>query len=252
MDLGKLLDDLTIEEKIGQLWQIAPFFFINGLEKEVSGNITDLGLNQKKVFLAGSVLGIKNASEMIAVQKKYLEKSRHKIPLIFMADIIHGYETIFPVPLAIACSWNPSLAYQMARISAIEASTAGLHVTFSPMADVSRDPRWGRVVEGFGEDSYLTSIFAAEMVKGYQNINLKNNDSLISCIKHFAGYGASESGRDYNTVDVSRLALYGTYLPPYKKAIDAGAKMVMTAFNVVDGVPATVNQFLLKSILREQ
>ena len=155
MDIQKLLDSLTIEEKIGQMLQIAPFFFIREAEIEVSGHVYDLHLTKDQIFNAGSVLGIRNAEEMIKVQKLYLERNKHQIPLMFMADIIHGYETIFPVPLALSCSWNPRLAEEVARISALEAQTAGIHVTFSPMADLSRDPRWGRVVEGFGEDVEL-------------------------------------------------------------------------------------------------
>ncbi len=252
MDINKLLHKMTIEEKVGQLMQLAPFFFIKDLEIEVAGNVSDIGINQKKIFQSGSVLGIRNAKEMIEVQKRYLSKSRLQIPLIFMADIIHGYETIFPVPLAISSSWNPRLAYQMARVSAQEASSAGIHVTFSPMADLSRDPRWGRVVEGFGEDSYLSSIFVKQMVQGYQNNDISKPGNVASCVKHFAAYGAVEAGRDYNTVDVSRLFLHQYHLTGYKAAIDAGAKMIMTAFNLVDGVPSTVNSYLLRDVLRDQ
>ncbi len=252
MDVNKLLHKMTIEEKVGQLMQLAPFFFIKDLEIEVAGHVSDIGINQEKIFQSGSVLGIRNAKEMIEVQKRYLSQSRLQIPLIFMADIIHGYETIFPVPLALSCSWNPKLAYQMARVSATEASSAGIHVTFSPMADLSRDPRWGRVVEGFGEDAYLSSIFVKQMVLGYQNNDISKPGNVASCVKHFAAYGAVEAGRDYNTVDVSRLFLHQYHLSGYKTAIDAGAKMIMTAFNLVDGVPSTVNAYLLREVLRDQ
>ena len=252
MDLKALLKSLTFEEKIGQMLQIAPFFFIREAEIEVSGHVYDLHLNRDEIFHAGSVLGIKNAEEMINVQKLYLERSRHKIPLMFMADIIHGYETIFPVPLALSCSWNPDLAYESARISAIEAQTAGIHVTFSPMADLSRDPRWGRVVEGFGEDITLIKAFARKTVEGFQQKDIREEGSLASCVKHFAGYGAPIGGLDYNTVDLSRLSLYQHYLPAYEEAIKAGAKMIMTSFNTLDGIPATVNSFLLKDILRDE
>jgi beta-glucosidase len=252
VDLKKLLKSLTIEEKIGQTLQIAPFFFNRDSEVEIFGNKTNTYLTQEEIFYAGSVLGIGSAEEMIQTQKKYLSKSRHKIPLLFMADIIHGYVTIFPVPIALGCSFNPKLAYEMARISAKEAQTAGIHVTFSPMADLTRDPRWGRVVEGFGEDPYLLQEFIQEIVKGYQGSNLKDEGVLASCVKHFAAYGAAEQGRDYNTVDLSRLSLYQNYLPAYKKAIDSNARLVMTAFNVVDGIPATVNKFLLRDVLRDQ
>ena len=251
MDIKNVLDTLTIEEKIGQLLQLAPFSFISDIEVEVSGHLKDLDLTHDKVFSAGSVLGIHNALEMMAVQKKYLSKSRHKIPLIFMADIIHGYETIFPVPLALSTSWQPKLAFDVARVSAIEASAAGIHVTFSPMADLSRDPRWGRVIEGFGEDSYLSAQFTAAMVKGYQQEDISKDGNIASCVKHFAAYGLAEGGRDYNTVDVSRLYLHNTYLKGYKAAIDAGAKLIMTSFNVLDGIPATINRYLLRDVLRD-
>lgn len=251
MDINLLLKKLTIEEKIGQLLQLSPFHFIRDIEVEVFGHLKELGLTEKKVFSAGSVLGIHNAAEMISVQEKYLRKSTHQIPLVFMADIIHGYETIFPVPLALSTSWNPKLAFDMARVSAIEASTAGIHVTFSPMADLSRDPRWGRVVEGFGEDPYLNALFTKEMVKGYQQDDISQNGNVASCVKHFAAYGAAEGGRDYNTVDVSRLSLHNYYLKGYKAAIDAGAKLIMTSFNVLDGIPATINKHLLRGVLRD-
>lgn len=251
MNINSLIKTLTIEEKIGQLLQIAPFFFIQNLEKEVAGHISDLGLTERKIFKAGSVLGIGNATEMIQVQKRYLERNTHKIPLLFMADIIHGYQTIFPIPLALSTSWNPALFHSMAEISALEASTAGIHVTFAPMVDITRDPRWGRVVEGMGEDPYLNRIMTAEMVKGFQGDDLKKVGQLASCVKHFAAYGAVESGRDYNTVDMSRTRLFNDYMQGYQSAINAGARMVMTAFNVVDGIPATVNRHLLRTVLRD-
>jgi len=247
-----LLNQLTIKEKIGQLLQIAPFFFIKDLKIEVAGPVEELNLNEEKIFNAGSVLGIGSAEEMMDVQEKYLKRSRIKIPLIFMADIIHGYKTIFPVPIAMASSFNPKLAEICARVSAIEASTAGIHVTFSPMADLSRDPRWGRVVEGFGEDPYLIGEMVKGMVKGYIGTGINHPGNLASCVKHFAGYGASEAGRDYNTVDLSRLSLYSQYLPAYKKALEAGSRLVMTSFNTIDGVPSTVNKFLLRDVLREK
>ncbi|MCR3906623.1 MAG: glycoside hydrolase family 3 C-terminal domain-containing protein [Tenericutes bacterium] len=252
MKIDNLLKQLTTKEKIGQLLQLAPFYFDIDLKAEVAGRIRSLNIDREGIFMSGSVLGISNASEMIKVQQKYLDINKHKIPLMFMADIIHGYETIFPVPIALASSFNPLIAFQTARISAIEASTAGIHVTFSPMADLSRDPRWGRVVESFGEDPYLAGVFSAQMVKGYQNEGIEKIGNLAACVKHFAAYGASEAGRDYNTVDVSKTALYNMYLKSYKTAIDAGAKMMMTAFNVLDGVPATINKYLLRTVLRDQ
>ncbi|MCU0105186.1 glycoside hydrolase family 3 C-terminal domain-containing protein [Acholeplasma vituli] len=252
LNIKTLLNSLSIEEKIGQLMQLAPFFFIGDLKKEVYGPIQALGLKEEEVFLSGSVLGIGNASEMRRVQEAYLAKSRHKIPLIFMADIIHGYKTIFPVPLAMSTSFNPDLIKKAARISALEAQTAGIHVTFSPMADLSRDPRWGRVVEGFGEDPYLNQVYAKAMVEGYQHDGIEKVGNLASCVKHFAAYGASEAGRDYNTVDISRLNLHQYYLSGYKAAIDAGARLVMTSFNIIEGIPATQNKYLLRELLKVQ
>ncbi len=249
--MRELLNSLTIKEKIGQLAQLAPFLFISNLSVEITGYVRELHLDQKKIFTSGSVLGIGSAQEMIRVQKEYLSNSRHKIPLMFMADIIHGYKTIFPVPIALASSWNPDVAKLTARISAVEASTSGIHVTFSPMADIARDPRWGRIVEGFGEDPYLSGLFAASMVEGYQNDGIDKPGNLASCVKHFAGYGASEAGRDYNSVDLSKMQLFQFYLPAYKKALDAGARLVMSAFNTLDGIPCTTNSFLLRDVLRD-
>ncbi len=251
MNIKSLMNQMTIEEKIGQLLQIAPFFFIKELDIEVSGHVNTLSMTHQKIFSSGSVLGIGNAEEMIQVQTKYLQENRHKIPLMFMADIIHGYETIFPVPLALSCSWNPGLVKNVARISALEAQTSGIHVTFSPMVDLVRDPRWGRVVESFGEDPYLHEVYAKAMVEGYQNEDIKKVGHIASCVKHFAAYGLSEAGRDYNTVDLSRVSLHNQFLPGYKAAIDAGARLIMTAFNVLDGIPSTVNQYLLRDVLRK-
>ncbi len=250
--MKSLLKKMTLEEKLGQLVQIGPAYFVRDLVAEQYGPAIKLGLNKNQIFTVGSVLGIGSPEEMIAVQKAYLKESRLKIPLVFMADIIHGYRTIFPVPLALASSFNEKLFYQMARISAEEASSSGVHVTFSPMADISRDPRWGRVVECFGEDPFLSYLFAYQMVKGYQTDQLKAENALASCVKHFAGYGASEAGRDYNTVNLSFYDLKQYYLAGYKGAIDAGAKLTMSAFNVLEGVPCSMNEVLLKDILRKE
>lgn len=252
MDIRKLLKEMSLEEKIGQMLQLSPHNFINKSETKIHGFEYDLGLTTKQVFLAGSVLGIGNATEHQEVQRKYLKDSRLKIPLLFMADIVHGYETIFPIPLALSCSWNTDTAFHSARISAFEASTAGIQVTFSPMADLSRDPRWGRVMEGYGEDPYLLSMFVRAMVRGYQQDDISAKGNMASCVKHFAGYGAPIAGLDYNTVDMSRLSFYQTYLGGYQAAIDEGSKMVMASFNTFDGIPATVNQFLMIDVLRKQ
>lgn len=239
-----ILKNLTIEEKLGQLTMIPPFFYIGDLKKEVFGALTELKLDEKKIFLTGSVLGIQNHKEMNLVQKTYLEKSRHKIPLIFMGDVIHGAVTIMPTPLAQACSFNPKLVKKGASESAKEALSKGLQVTFSPMSDLVRDPRWGRVNESFGEDPYLNYVLSYATVKGYKS------EGLLSCVKHFAAYGLSEAGKDYNTVDLSRLNLFSYFLSGYIGAIDAGASLVMTAFNTFEYVPATTNKYLLKDVLR--
>ena len=251
MNTKELLKSLTREEKIGQMLQIAPFFFVKHAHVEVAGHLKALNLTKKQIFEAGSVLGIGNGHEMIEVQQVYLKESRHKIPLLFMADIIHGYETIFPVPLGLASSFHPELAKKVARISALEAATSGIHVTFSPMADLSRDPRWGRVVESFGEDPYLNGQFSSAMVEGYQGNDLKQENYLASCVKHYAAYGKSEAGRDYNTVDLSRLSLHYDHMEGYRKAIEVGARLIMTSFNVMDGIPSTVNKYLLRDVLRD-
>lgn len=170
-----------------------------------------------------------------------------------MSDVVHGYKTIFPIPLAIGCSWNIDLAEQSAKIAAKEAAVSGIHVTFAPMVDLVRDPRWGRVMESTGEDPFLNSMFAKAQVKGFQGKDLKTNlDHIAACVKHFAGYGAAEGGRDYNTVNMSDRELHENYLPPFKNAINAGVKMIMSSFNIVDGIPATANKYLMRNILREQ
>jgi beta-glucosidase len=181
-----------------------------------------------------------------------VEESRLKIPLLFGMDVIHGYESMFPIPLGLSCSWDMQLIEQSARIAAVEASADGINWTFSPMVDISRDPRWGRISEGSGEDPYLGYQIAQAMVKGYQGDNLGANNTIMSCVKHYALYGAAESGRDYNTVDMSHQRMYNDYFPPYKGAIDAGCGSVMASFNEVDGVPATANKWLMTDVLRNQ
>lgn len=250
MNIHELLKQMTLTEKVGQLAQLSPFFLLQELEKEAAGPIRELDLNEQKIFSIGSILGIGSAEDMIKVQTRYLEKSRLRIPLLFMGDIIHGYKTIFPVPLGLAASFNPECARETARVSAREASVAGLHMTFSPMADLVRDPRWGRVVESFGESKHLLGAFAAAMVEGYQTPQPEGY-RLSACVKHFAAYGAAEAGMDYNTVDISRLSLHNHYLAGYREAIRAGAKGVMTAFNVFEGLPCTINDYLLKDVLRD-
>lgn len=246
LKVDSLLKVMTIEEKIGQLNLPSAGAFTTG-EAESS----DIGkkIEQGKVGGLFNIKGIANIREM---QTLAVEKSRLKIPLIFGMDVIHGYESVFPIPLGLSCSWDMDLIERTARIAAMEASAGGINWTFSPMVDLSRDPRWGRISEGSGEDPYLGSEIAKAMVHGFQGDDLTKNNTIMSCVKHYALYGASEAGRDYNTVDMSRYRMYNEYFPPYKAAVDAGVGSVMASFNEVDGVPATGNKWLLTEVLRNQ
>ncbi len=250
--MKELLRQMTTEEKLGQLVMISPFFFTHHEQKQLTGPLVELGLTEDELYFVGSILGIGSPEEMIKVQEKYLKRSRLKIPLIFMADIIHGYQTIFPIPLALASSFNEELVETAAKIAAKEAASSGIGVSFSPMADLSRDPRWGRVMESFGEDPYLNYLFSAATTRGYQGKNIKEKGKIASCVKHFAAYGLAEAGKDYNTVDLSVYNLKQNFLSGYKGAIDAGAKMVMNSFNIFQGVPAVMNRYLLQNILRAE
>lgn len=250
--LADLVGRMTLEEKIAQLLQLTGAFFegSNG-EGEITGPMEELGVTQETVRASGSVLGLAGAQSIIDVQTAYLQKNRLGIPLLFMADVVHGFKTIFPIPLAIGCSWDLELAEQSAEIAARESAVSGIHVTFAPMVDLVRDPRWGRVMESTGEDPYLNSLFARAFVRGYQGSDLKEErERLAACVKHFAAYGAAEGGRDYNTVELSERTLRETYLPAYKAALEEGCAMVMSSFNIVDGIPATGNEKLLRGILR--
>lgn len=250
--LIELLKQMTVDEKVGQLLQLAAEFYSEKAE-EKTGPMTDLGLTHEDINNAGTTLGISGAKEAIRVQKGYMENNRLGIPTILMADIIHGFRTIFPIPLGLGSSWDLEAAKKVAEVSAKEAAVSGLHVTFSPMVDLVRDPRWGRVMESTGEDSFLNSRFAEVFVKGYQGEDLKNDFFRVAaCVKHFAAYGAAIGGRDYNTVNMSERQLRDSYLPGYKAALDAGAKLVMTSFNTVDGVPATGNKWLFRDVLRKE
>ncbi|WP_308006154.1 beta-glucosidase BglX [uncultured Chryseobacterium sp.] len=241
-----LLSKMTLDEKIGQLNLPSSGDFTTGLAKS-----SDIG---KKIEqgLVGGLFNIKGADKIRAVQKVAVENSRLKIPLIFGMDVIHGYETTFPIPLGLAASWDMNLVQQSARIAAKEAASDGINWTFSPMVDISREPRWGRVSEGSGEDPYLGSEIAKNMVYGYQGKDLANGTNILACVKHFALYGAGEAGRDYNTVDMSHVRMFNEYFPPYKAAVDAGVASVMASFNEVDGVPATGNRWLQTEVLRNK
>jgi len=241
-----LMAKMTLEEKLGQL------------NLPTSGDITTGQANSSNVAKnieqgkVGGLFNIKSVQKIKEVQKIAVEKSRLKIPLLFGMDVIHGYETTFPIPLALSCTWDLNLIKRSAQIAAQEASADGIIWTFSPMVDISRDPRWGRVSEGSGEDTYLGSQIAKAMVKGYQGDDLSKNNTILSCVKHFALYGAPEAGREYNTVDMSRIRMYNDYFPPYKAAIEAGVGSVMASFNEVDGIPATANKWLMTDVLRKQ
>ena len=241
-----LLAKMTLEEKIGQLNLPSAGDF-------TTGQAQNSGIGKKiEDGLVGGLFNIKGAEKIRAVQKVAVEKSRLKIPLLFGMDVIHGYETNFPIPLGLASSWDMDLIQQSARVAAQEATSDGISWTFSPMTDISREPRWGRVSEGSGEDPYLGSAIAKAMVYGYQGKDLALSNTIMACLKHFALYGAGEAGRDYNTVDMSHLRMFNEYFPPYKAAVDAGVGSVMASFNEVDGIPATGNKWLQTEVLRNK
>lgn len=245
--LKAFMDSLTWQEKIGQLVQLSGEFFGDG--ELATGPKEKLGITSEAVLHAGSVLNVVGAEKVLDIQKRHMEHSR--IPLLFMADIVYGYKTVYPIPLALASSWEPKLSETCSRRTALEAAPAGVQVTFSPMVDVVRDARWGRCMESPGEDPLLNSMFAEAMVKGFQGDGTPG-ESMVSCVKHFAAYGAAEAGREYNTVDMSRWRLLQDYLPPYRAAVNAGCGMVMTSFNTIEGVPATANRWLMDDILRKE
>jgi len=244
--IDALMKKMTLEEKLGQLNLPGSGDIVTGQ----AGN-SDIAkkIEQGKV---GGLFNIKSVAKIKEVQKLAVEKSRLKIPLIFGMDVIHGYETVFPIPLGLSCSWDMDLIKRSARIAAIEASADGINWTFSPMVDIARDPRWGRIAEGSGEDPYLGSQIAKAMVNGYQGSDYTSNSSIMACVKHYALYGAAESGRDYNTTDMSHQQMYNVYFPPFKAAVDAGVASIMASFNEVDGVPATASKWLMTDVLRRQ
>src|ERR1017187_1955459 len=244
--IDALMKKMTLEEKIGQL-------NLPGSGDIVTGQAGNSDIAKKiKGGKVGGLFNIKGLDKIRAVQKIAVEQSRLKIPLIFGMDVIHGYETAFPIPLGLSCSWNMSLIEKSARIAATEASADGICWTFSPMVDIARDQRWGRIAEGSGEDPYLGSQIARAMVKGYQGNDLSKDNTILACVKHYALYGAAEAGRDYNTVDMSKVKMFNDYLPPYKAAVEAGVGSIMASFNEVDGVPATANKFLMTDVLRKR
>ena len=243
--ISNLMKKMTIDEKIGQLNLVTPGGAVTGsvVSKDVDGKIRN--------GQVGGLFGIWGADKVRQAQEIAVNNSRLHIPLIFGLDVIHGHKTVFPIPLGLSASWDTALIRRSASIAATEATADGLCWAFSPMVDIARDPRWGRIAEGAGEDPFLGSQIAKAMVRGYQG-NSFTDHTLMACVKHFALYGASEAGRDYNTVDMSRIKMYEYYLPPYKAAVDAGVGSVMSSFNEIDGVPATGNKWLLTDLLRKQ
>lgn len=243
--ITSLMNKMTLDEKIGQL-------NLPGSGDIVTGQASNSDIGKKiKEGQVGGLFNIKSVAKIRAVQKVAVEESRLKIPLIFGMDVIHGYETVFPIPLGLSCSWDMQEIEKSAQVAATEASADGICWTFSPMVDIARDPRWGRIAEGNGEDAYLGSQIAKAMVKGYQG-DFSKNTNIMACVKHYALYGAAEAGRDYNTTDMSRVRMFNEYFPPYKAAVDAGAGSVMASFNEVDGIPATANKFLMTEVLRKR
>jgi beta-glucosidase len=244
-----LLKKMTLQEKLGQLNLPGAGDITTGGQASEDNSAIAKKIKEGKV---GGLFNIKSVGKIKYVQEIAIKQSRLKIPLIFGMDVIHGYETVFPIPLGLSCTWDMNLVERSARIAATEASADGICWTFSPMVDIGRDPRWGRIAEGAGEDPYLGSQIAKAMVRGYQGTDLSKNNTIMACVKHYALYGAAEAGRDYNPVDMSRQRMYNDYLPPYKGAVEAGAGSVMASFNEVDGIPATANKWLLTDVLRKQ
>ncbi|MCD7807924.1 MAG: beta-glucosidase BglX [Erysipelotrichaceae bacterium] len=248
--LVELFNSLTLDEKIGQLVQLSGNFFESN-DVIPTGPVSKVGIDENKVYQSGSILNTSGAKQLKDIQDRYLEKSDKKIPMLFMADIINGFKTVFPISLGLGCSFDPEMVKKTAQIAAKEAAVSGIHVTFSPMVDLVRDARWGRVMESNGEDVYLNCLYAKAMVEGYQGDN-DPSSSIASCVKHFAAYGAPVAGREYNTVELSERTLRDQYLPSYKAAVDAGCKLVMTSFNTINGIPVTGNKEILRDLLRDE
>ena len=246
--ISDLISKMTIEEKAGQMNQYNGFWDATGQMPE--GDYQKKRYNELKNGLVGSMLNVIGVKEIRALQKIAVEETRLGIPLIFGHDVIHGYKTIFPIPLAESSSWDLELMENSARVAAREASADGLHWTFAPMVDISRDARWGRVMEGAGEDSYLGSLVAKARVRGFQGNDLNDINTIVACAKHFAGYGFSEAGRDYNTTDFNQFTLHNTIMPPFKAAVDAGVRTFMNSFNTLDEIPATGHKYIQRNILK--
>ena len=250
MEINELIAQMTLREKIGQLLQVNASVLDERGGSVITGPYSEIELTEEEIFQVGSILNSNGAAEAARIQKNYLQKSRLKIPLLIMHDVIHGYRTIYPINLALAGSFDMSLIEECSAMAAKEAALNGIRVTFAPMLDVARDARWGRVMETCGEDTYLAEEIAKACVRGFQGD--LGPARVAACFKHFAAYGAAESGKDYNTVDMSERTLREYYLPPYRAAVEAGAKAAMASFNVFDGVPMAANRKLLQGVLRDE
>ena len=244
--VDSLLSSLTLEEKLGQL-TMSPAEGLQTGPTRPAGSIAQVRSGQ-----VGSIIGIWGADRTHALQRIAVEESPHHIPILFSLDVIHGFRTVFPVPLAEAASFDPALAQSNARAAAIEATANGITWTFAPMVDIARDPRWGRIVEGSGEEPYLGSVMAAARVRGFQDARLRDSASMLATAKHFAGYGASEGGRDYATAEIGERTFWSTYLPPFRAALDAGVGSVMPAFSAVNGSPPHASVWMLRDVLRDR
>lgn len=249
----ELLDEMTLDEKIGQMIQVAGDIFLFDDINVSTGPLKNLELSHDMLYNVGSILNVIGADRIRKVQDEYLSKNRLKIPLLFMDDVINGYKIAFPIPIAQGCSWNIEVIKKIARIASMESSIAGASVNFSPMIDLSRDARWGRVMESIGgEDPYLGEVYAKASIEAYQGEDISKIGNLASCVKHIAAYGAVEAGRDYNTVDMSEREFRQYYLPAYKAAIEAKAELIMTSFNILNGIPVTINKSLIQDLLRKE
>lgn len=252
MDYKAILAGMTLEEKLAQLTQTTTDHLMPDGQTVLMGNAYADETDNQLLWNVGSTLGVTGAENALHAQQEYMKHNPHGIPLLMCYDVIHGWRTIFPIPLGLACSWEPELFRVSCEIAAREASAAGLHLTFAPMCDLARDARWGRVMESTGEDPWLNSLYAAQSVRGFQGDDPASPGHIATCVKHFAGYGAAEGGRDYDATEISPRALHDQYLPAYRAAIEAGSPMVMTAFNALNGTPCTGNTWLLGELLRGQ
>ncbi len=251
INLEKLLQEMSLHDKIGQLTQY-PTGLLAAESTIVTGPMQEFGLSHEDVAAVGSVLNTPSLEAAQAIQAEHLKNDPHKIPMVIMQDVIHGYRTIYPIPLGLACAFDPEIWEDCARMAAKEASADGVHVTFAPMVDYVRDPRWGRVMESGGEEPLVTGRMAQAQIRGFQGEDLSRQGTVATCVKHYAAYGGAESGMDYNLVELSERELREFYLPAYKACLDAGAPMVMASFNALNGIPATANPMLMQKILRQE